>query len=247
MTTNTLPHVPQVDPLPPYSSNDPETCSVRSAAPSYRSLAPSYRTAIDRTQQRPFPSIEAPVENTIPRGLPSPTFAPGFRCRNGKFGSMENMYNVSSWSNATMSNPQARQYRNVAHRRVARATFQEDTTKIPATALSGSLSPLVNASTTTDPTHLNQKTEEEPLSPHEDPDLVGEVAAARAKSQRLYMQNWNQEEMLRQEGHTWDFFLTQMADWEERDKSWKKFRSEVERGGMLGRRIGLGRPGRKRR
>jgi hypothetical protein len=34
-----------------------------------------------------------------------------------------------------------------------------------------------------------------------------------------------------------------MSDWEERDKSWKKFRREVEEGkrGKLARRLGIGR------
>jgi len=36
----------------------------------------------------------------------------------------------------------------------------------------------------------------------------------------------------------------QMSDWEERDKSWKKFRQELEGGkrGKLAKRLGMGRP-----
>ena len=49
------------------------------------------------------------------------------------------------------------------------------------------------------------------------------------------------DEGLRHEGRTWDFMLAQMADWEERGRSWSKFRNEVAAGkGRLGGKI-LGR------
>lgn len=37
------------------------------------------------------------------------------------------------------------------------------------------------------------------------------------------------EIMYAQESRTWDFMLAQMADWEERQRSWKKFKEEVDR------------------
>ena len=81
--------------------------------------------------------------------------------------------------------------------------------------------------------------EEGSVNPLEDPDLVGHEAAATAKAQRLYMRRCNEEEALRQEKKTWDFMLAQMADWKEREKSWEKFRKEVGRSRLLGRRTGL--------
>lgn len=155
-------------------------------------------------------------------------------------------------------------------------------------------------------TDVDDSAETLPVSPHEDPDLVGEDAAARFRSQRLYMtaqQQQNQcvsatasrpapyssllapetgtptptqstdqvnrpnsspnpltqaappqpagapgtrrrhrsattsaeEEALRvQEAKTWDFMFAQMADWEERERSWKKFKQEADR------RVGAG-------
>ncbi|KAH7047613.1 hypothetical protein B0J12DRAFT_667594 [Macrophomina phaseolina] len=55
-----------------------------------------------------------------------------------------------------------------------------------------------------------------PASPHEDPALVGEEAAARTRRQRLYREaclrhDWDVR--LVQEGKGWDFMLSQMADW----------------------------------
>lgn len=176
-----------------------------------------------------------------------------------------------------------------------------------------------------------------PLSPHEDPDLVGEEAAARFRSQRLYrvyQQLENQEQYLQtigavdaerprtnsqparpyhysplvppadsstaatsstnapaerltrnttspspppnpsssnvhlptqtnpverypthplrqrasttadfeealrdQESRTWDFMIAQMADWEERQRDWQKFKADVDR--RMGSKLGL--------
>ena len=95
-------------------------------------------------------------------------------------------------------------------------------------------------------THQNKcaaenEDEESPQSPLEDPDLVGPEAAARARERRIYMARCNNDaEALKQENKSWDFMLAQMGDWKEREKSWEQFRREVSRGGVLGRRIGLG-------
>ena len=71
----------------------------------------------------------------------------------------------------------------------------------------------------------------------EDPYLVGEEAAAKAREDRLARRQRG-EEVLRQEDKKWDFFVAQMADWEERERSWKRFRNTVEREGKL-RRVAL--------
>lgn len=174
-------------------------------------------------------------------------------------------------------------------------------------------------------TALNASAETLPVSPHEDPDLVGEAAAAEFRSQRLYMTAQQQrsqyisaatshptpyrsliapeagtptptqsteqvnrsnslpsphtqadpprpagpsgtherhrsatttskEEALRdQESKAWDHMLSQMADWEERERSWKQFKVEANRrvgAGVFwgqGLRLGLGGKGKLRK
>jgi hypothetical protein len=79
-----------------------------------------------------------------------------------------------------------------------------------------------------------------PLSPLEDPYLVGEEAAEQARTQRIYREMCLRgEEAVRYEGKAWEFMLAQMADWEERERSWRRFREQVGRTKLLGRRIGL--------
>lgn len=87
-----------------------------------------------------------------------------------------------------------------------------------------------------------------PVLPHEDPALVGEAAAARARQQRLYREaclRHDDSVRLVQESKTWDFMLSQMADWEERERSWGRFRADVEvRQGRIGAMgVGVGRLG----
>ncbi|KAK2795972.1 hypothetical protein FQN50_009654 [Emmonsiellopsis sp. PD_5] len=51
------------------------------------------------------------------------------------------------------------------------------------------------------------------------------------------------EALCAQESKTWDFMLAQMADWEERERSWKRFKEEMDkkiRPGRLGLGLGLG-------
>ena len=47
--------------------------------------------------------------------------------------------------------------------------------------------------------------------------------------------------VLEKEDRRWDWLLAQMSDWEERDKSWKKFRQELEGGkrAKLAKRLGM--------
>ncbi|KAF2805542.1 uncharacterized protein BDZ99DRAFT_501749 [Mytilinidion resinicola] len=242
----------------PLYQRDPETASIRSAAPSYVSEAPTYtsrRQSIPtpNSTSRPSPTARRATTSTQaapPRlGLPSPRYAPGFQSR--AHGSASDLsahnYNISHWSNIH-SNHQSRQYENVARRRANQAA---NTTALlhslaavpppavvsPATAASAGTSPA--ASTTA----LDNLGGGVPTSPLEDPYLVGEEAAGRARQQRIYREMCMRgEEAVRLESKTWDFMLGQMADWEERERSWGKFRETVKTGRtkLLGRRIGLG-------
>jgi hypothetical protein len=75
--------------------------------------------------------------------------------------------------------------------------------------------------------------------PLEDPHLVGEEAAARARRERLARENG--DDVLIREDRRWDFFLAQMSDWEERERTWNKFRRETELKQSRGRMGGIGR------
>jgi hypothetical protein len=78
-----------------------------------------------------------------------------------------------------------------------------------------------------------------PFSPLEDPYLVGEEAARRARTQRVYREMCLRgEEAQRYESRSWDFMHSQMADWEERQQSWSGYRRRVGQTKLLGR-LGL--------
>lgn len=86
---------------------------------------------------------------------------------------------------------------------------------------------------------MDEEERERSIRTLEDPDLVGEVAAEEARQERLRRENgWN---VLQAEDKRWDWLLAQMSDWEERDKSWKKFRQELEGGKRykLAKRLGV--------
>jgi len=72
---------------------------------------------------------------------------------------------------------------------------------------------------------------------------VGELAAARAKEQRLYRENCMRDSAaaLKYESKGWDFMLAQMKDWDEREQSWNNFRRDLNGGRrkLLARRIGF--------
>lgn len=238
-TAATLP-----EPLPRYT-RDPDTTSILSSAPSYTSQAPSYHSS--------QPTNGRSVTFAAPSGLPSPRYAPGFRrgTSAGSLSMVENHnYNISEWSSVT-NGPQARHYHNVAQRRATVASVEGRSAFTTAMHLSKTLTsnnmegsgpgPCKADSDSRRESDSGEEDEEEdtPLSPFEDPHLVGDEAAARAKAQRLYMRRYKDEEALRQEKKTWDFMLAQMADWKEREKSWDKFRKEVGRSRLLGRRTGL--------
>jgi hypothetical protein len=84
-----------------------------------------------------------------------------------------------------------------------------------------------------------------PLRPQEDPELVGEAAAKRARQQREYreMLSNDRERALKLESAGWDFMLAQSRDWEERQSSWAAFRQsrmrKAERRAVNGRGIGF--------
>ncbi|KAI9839387.1 MAG: hypothetical protein M1837_002111 [Sclerophora amabilis] len=219
---------------------DPDSTSIRSAAPSYISAAPSYHsaapaqpttttTATTTTLASPPTSTTAITATaTSPTRLPNPTYAPGFAPAHLRRGSTNlgelsaHSYSIPSWSSVGSSH-QSRHYHRVANRRATLASAETERAALAAAITTPRAQPPPNSS-------------EDILE--EDPYLVGSEAAARAKRERLQGMRRG-EEALRQEDKAWDFMLKQMADWEERERSWKKFRRELERPGLLRRRLGL--------
>ncbi|KAF2877414.1 hypothetical protein BDV95DRAFT_601812 [Massariosphaeria phaeospora] len=231
----------ELEPLPIYSRNDPDAVSVRSAAPSYVSDTPTYTSY--RTPASLLPPL---LPNQHVRGLPAPTYAPGFQNRAPGSAPEINLYNLNSWSSTRISN-NSRQYNAVARRRADQAAsttalLNSISTVAPPPISSGhsnSNSPSAStANVNAYPVQVGSSIE--PHNPLEDPYLVGEVAARRARAQRVYREMClHGEETIRYENRSWDFMWGQMGDWEERQKSWKSFRNRVGQTKLLGRRLGL--------
>jgi len=76
---------------------------------------------------------------------------------------------------------------------------------------------------------MKAKKEKEEREKHirtkEDPELVGEEAAKKAREERL---KWENRDVLEKEDKRWEWFLGQMEDWKEREISWKGFKEEQE-------------------
>ncbi|KAM0439758.1 hypothetical protein ACHAPT_000852 [Fusarium lateritium] len=220
---------------PRYSADDFETASIRSAAPSYISEAPSYHSI------NPFPEAVPPYSPpartaAVPRttslvphssgastptnrqqtiGLPPVPAAPLRSVPN------LNNFRIATWSSVT-SNPAARHYHNVAQRRMTAQT------RDPVDSLRRAM------------TDLSEQEQQNSYTsrPLEDPYLVGEVAAASARQERLARESG--DDILLREDRQWDWFLARMKDSDERERNWNRFRREADMGSRkkLLRRIG---------
>ncbi|MCJ1238659.1 hypothetical protein MMC14_006650 [Varicellaria rhodocarpa] len=223
------------DPLPLYSRRDPEAISIRSSAPSYVSEAPTYISTV--------PPSPPPLERTQTASIPTPTFAPGFRpiFPSSVSDISNHRFNINEWS-SVRSGHQSRHYQKVADRRATQATM-EDHARVQSLArgLSTPTAPITGKTDSYFPMTTSFSAEAEIHSatrfPLEDPDLVGPLAAKQARDRRLYLEKHaNEQAAMNQESKTWDFMLSQMADWGERERSWEGFRRDVERrGGFLGK------------
>ncbi|KAL9117502.1 MAG: hypothetical protein Q9187_005961 [Circinaria calcarea] len=178
---------------------------------------------------------------------PTPTFAPGFRraYTNTVSDISNHRFNISEWSSVT-DGPQARHYQAVAHRRATLENMDVHAFARNLTAPPPCSSAIVQSSIDNN-IHMNSTVRsdididsEAARYPHEDPVLVGPHAAQQARERRLYLEKHESEQLvLRQENKSWDFMLSQMTDWRERERSWENFRRDVGRTRMLGRRLGL--------
>lgn len=186
----------------------------------------------------------------LPRSLTSPQNPPSTSCyapgygRSGSASNVQNhAYNISEWSSAT-NGPRARHYEAVANRRVndpftLSPTIIRTDPSQPATLPSGT----IHEEAQTTPSGPGPEPDQY-SSPLEDPALVGPEAAAHATARRLCLERSAEEEaLLKEEQKGWDFMVTQMADWRERERSWDGFRKGVQEKRFLGgmRGIGFGR------
>ncbi|KAF2098925.1 hypothetical protein NA57DRAFT_76159 [Rhizodiscina lignyota] len=241
---------------PNYSHREPEATTTNAISSGPPSAAESAATLVDDSPAPQLSHIVSEPVQPVQQGLPPLRYAPGFSARGRNVRDVEaHSYNISHWSSVHTSHA-AKQYQNVAARRTSQAS---------SAALLSSMSPIspsISASSiastasmsstnlsspmTASSSSIASESSLPPLSPREDPALVGELAASRARAQRLYRETCMRgEEGRRHENKTWDFMLGQMADWEERGRSWSKFRSEVAGGKtrlggkILGRKIAL--------
>ncbi|KUI69158.1 hypothetical protein VM1G_04871 [Cytospora mali] len=236
-----------------FSREDFETASIRSAAPSYISEAPSYHTTVSTTE--PIPPYSPPDHNTASANggptqsgpgsrthslLPShtahiptpglPPIPPAARHSTTDLPSL-GAFRIPSWSTVN-TNPT---YHRVANRRAQAAMSSSEGLLRNATRILERVNEEIASGSVTPDSDGR-------VRPLEDPYLVGEVAAARARRERLAKENG--DDVLHSEDRRWDWFLAQTKDWEERNVSWKQFRRDMQQTssrGRLARRIGVGR------
>ncbi|KAI8946351.1 hypothetical protein F4801DRAFT_71919 [Xylaria longipes] len=225
------------------SADDFETASIRSAAPSYVSEAPSYHTLPPNeavpayTPRANTSTTTASRSSATPRQsssmLPpsSSSFAPGTGLppipRRSELLSAPSLsqFHIPSWSSIGSGNPQARLYQSVASRRAAAASVSSVGPSSPS-AVEGALRAAmsrINAANAAASEEENVR-----IRPLEDPYLVGEEAAARARNERLARKHG--EDILIREDRRWDWWLAQTRDIEERERGWNAFRANIERG-----------------
>lgn len=223
---------PDPEPLPLYSSRDPETASIRSAAPSYVSDTPTYKSY--RTPTSLLPPL-SPGQECETIGLPAPRiYAPGFapELRNRAGGSNSD-FNITRTVNARVCSA-------VAKRRT-RADTEALLSSLAAVPPSSPLDSPASSSSPSSPALESSAypVQIAPFSPLEDPHLVGAEAADRARRSRVYREMCaRQEATRRHESRSWDFMVGQMSDWDERRHSWNRFRSNIPSRGKRGRMFG---------
>jgi hypothetical protein len=237
------------EPLPLYSRHDPDAVSIHSAAPSYVSDTPTYTSRrpsnVDARPRAPplLPPV-SPTQRT--RGLPSVDYAPGFqsRARGSVSDISSHNFNIASWS-STRTGTNSRQYEAVARRRASEMLVTS--TAVSLTTMAGTYggSPSNNGSPNGSSTNLNATptnagSSSVPVSPLEDPDLVGEEAARRARAQRIYREMCRMEEDASlYDSRSWEFMILQMGDWGARSSSPRNNKTRAVQKRSVGQRLGL--------
>ncbi|KAL5349743.1 hypothetical protein ACLOAV_004773 [Pseudogymnoascus australis] len=189
--------------------------------PAYTPRAPSPPRALDIETASILSAAPSYFSTAPPYSAASPR-PPQSTSRNP---SLADYYHTSWSRHAT---PSSRHYDAIAERR-ARAASERDTADL-----------LAAARVTRDPVRAARMVVEEReraefgvgeeegrrVRPLEDGELVGEEAAEKARRERLAREG---VEVLVREDKRWDWLLSQMNDWEERERSWKRFKKQKER------------------
>lgn len=226
---------------PRLSAEDFETASIRSAAPSYVSDAPSYHSTLPPTEALPQYTPPARTGNSTPTNASSrPPMVPPANGSSLLYGPglppihdlpprsrapQMTDFRIPTWS--TMhSNPTARHYQAVANRRATRGSSSNSSSRGGGSAaLNGANSEQqVQGALRAVLGRLNEQEDERERTrsrPLEDPYLVGEEAAARARRERLARESG--DDILIREDQRWDWFLGQIQDWDQRRESWRQF------------------------
>ncbi|KAI1295713.1 hypothetical protein F5Y03DRAFT_302326 [Xylaria venustula] len=231
------------------SAEDFETASIRSAAPSYVSEAPSYHTlppneavpaytpaATNTASTRPsnssrqFTSMLPPPSESRSTFTPSTGLPPIPRRSDLSSTPSLSQFNIAPWSSIGSGNPQARLYQSVANRRVAAASSSSSAASGPSSSIEGALRAALLSRVTAAANAAASYGEEDAglVRPLEDPYLVGEEAAARARNERL-ARKYGEDILIHEDRH-WDIWLAQMRNAEERERDWNAFRASVENG-----------------
>ncbi|KAI0013808.1 hypothetical protein F4779DRAFT_294161 [Xylariaceae sp. FL0662B] len=247
------------------SAEDFETASIRSAAPSYVSEAPSYHSTTPTNEPVPaytppesensssssssstprYASMLPPLTSTSTPTPMTSTFTPGAglprvpspRRRNHSSDVPQmNQFRIPTWSSLSR-NPNVRHYESVANRRVS-AAASAYRGGVPSSSVEGALRTALGRINAASTASLPDENDSDRVRPLEDPHLVGEEAAARARSARLARENG--DDILYQEEKRWDWFLTQMKERDERDRGWTPLRGQFENmnHSRFGRRFG---------
>ncbi|RDA94698.1 hypothetical protein CP533_6738 [Ophiocordyceps camponoti-saundersi (nom. inval.)] len=212
-----------------YSAEDLETASMHSmhsTAPSYVSDAPSYHSNPPYPDSAPaYAPLASPTSPALPRPMLDAALPSSDATRPRSVGlppippamppsavSVHN-FRLPTWS--ANNAPAARHYKNVAERRISDGRYNvTETIRRPALGGSSAL-PLDNGGAST--------MQPRPL---EDPYLVGEVAAAQARRERLAREEG--DDILIREDRQWDWLLAHMKVCEERQRNLTRFRQNVD-------------------
>jgi hypothetical protein len=167
--------------------------------------APSYHSTMPTNETVPAYSPPTPRNNTstpTPTSNPSSMLPSGMNVARGvglpripdppRRSQLPQLseFRIPTWSSLN-SNPNARHYQAVARRRVSAATTNN------SVQMHGTLRTMLD--------RLNEEDDKAPrVRPLEDPYLVGEEAAARARRERLAREN---TDVLVSEDRRWDWFL----------------------------------------
>ncbi|KAI0476076.1 hypothetical protein GGR56DRAFT_453430 [Xylariaceae sp. FL0804] len=250
------------------NTEDFDTASIRSAAPSYISelpphysgaTPPAYTPLVPSPPYEPAPPAPAvrsppPAPPPLLPPLPSPPIIGAFSIgaglpqsprhrhlhhhQHGRRRSEAPDLSSSPFRMSAWSSPPPSSSSAGLYQRVASRRVSSSSASAAEDAVRAALDRVNAAAAAAAAAH--QRAERDRFRPLEDPYLVGEEAAAQARRQRLAAQRDNGDEILVRENQRWDWLLGQMKDSEERERHWTSFRRNLESGGRrkLTRRMG---------